>query len=274
MLSFSSTGLNQLHTEIYLWITMMWMNENLHRRAKLLFLQKTTTIPLNHAKLSAGGAASLLQVRVTDPASVTSPAGKTVMEVKWGGSAGHKKKTWLVEIKRTIQGLSFHFLSSICTHTQVPGRQEGTGPSVVGWVDRCTRQRVGGRSDWWSSTSRRSQDSVHSCVQNISLLSGGVLIGVRVSLKCNTPVQREVPSWSGTSSRLTAYKHGLSKSVRVGVTGWMHLDLKVWTTHRHTHDDDQHRLYRPEVSAWTHLSRRAWRCRGTSICRAVGPSQT
>lgn len=53
------------------------------------------------------------------------------------------------------------------------------------------------------------------------------LMGVRVSLKCNTPVQREVPSWSGTSSRLTAYKHGLSKSVRVGVTGWMHLDLKV-----------------------------------------------
>lgn len=69
---------------------MMWMNENLHRRAKLL--QKTTTKPLNHAKLSAGGAASLLQVRVTDPASVTSPAGKTVMEVKWGASAGSRKK--------------------------------------------------------------------------------------------------------------------------------------------------------------------------------------
>lgn len=36
---------------------------------------------------------------------------------------------------------------SICTHTPAPGRQEGTGPSVVGWADRYTRQRVGGRSD-------------------------------------------------------------------------------------------------------------------------------
>lgn len=61
--------------------------------AKLVFLQKTTLQPLNHAKLSAGGAASLLQVRVTDPPSVTSPAGKTVMEVKWGASAAQQKKT-------------------------------------------------------------------------------------------------------------------------------------------------------------------------------------
>lgn len=60
--------------------------------AGLLFLRRTATIPLNHAKLSAGGAASLLQVRVTDPPSVASPAGKTVMEVKWGASAGQKGK--------------------------------------------------------------------------------------------------------------------------------------------------------------------------------------
>lgn len=60
--------------------------------AKLLFLQKIPSVPLNHAKLSAGGAASLLQVRVTDPPSVASPAGKTVMEVKWGASAGQQKR--------------------------------------------------------------------------------------------------------------------------------------------------------------------------------------
>lgn len=54
--------------------------------------------------------------------------------------------------------------------------------------------------------------------------SGGVSKG---EFKSRTPVQSEVPSWGGTSSRLAAYKHGLSKSVRVGVTGWMHLDLEV-----------------------------------------------
>lgn len=48
-----------------------------------------------------------------------------------------------------------------------------------------------------------------------------------------TPVQSEVPSWSGASLRLTAYEHGLTESKSVGMTGWMHLDLEVWITHAH-----------------------------------------
>lgn len=62
-------------------------------------------VPLNHAKLSTGGAASLLQVRVTDPPSGTSPAGKTVMEVERGPSGGEeseeeKRKTYSMRKKR------------------------------------------------------------------------------------------------------------------------------------------------------------------------------
>lgn len=68
-----------------------------------------------------------------------------------------------------------------------------------------------------------------------------------------TPVQREVPSWSGTSLCLTAYEHGLTESKCVGVTGWMHLDLEVWITHAHTMTTN----IRPADSAWTHLSHRA-----------------
>lgn len=45
-------------------------------------------VPLNHAKLSTGGAASLLHVRVTDPPSETSATGKTPMEVELGPSGG------------------------------------------------------------------------------------------------------------------------------------------------------------------------------------------
>lgn len=69
----------------------------------LSFCSKTNTLPLNHAKLSAGGAASVLQVRVTEPPSVTSPAGKTVMEVKWGESAGEQNEHDWVEIKHKTQ---------------------------------------------------------------------------------------------------------------------------------------------------------------------------
>lgn len=154
----------------------------------------------------------------------------------YGGEVGSicraAEKTMSAGGKTCNARIKFSFFSSMCTHTQAPGRQEGTGPSGVGWVDRYTRQRVGGRSDWWPSTSRRSQDSVHSCVQNISGLSGGVFNG---ELKCNIPVQRQVPSWSSTSSRLTAHQHSLSKPIRVGMAGWVHLDLEVWITHTHTH---------------------------------------
>lgn len=48
--------------------------------------------PLNHAKLSTGGAASLLQVRVTELPSGNSPTGKTVMEEERGPSAEKEKK--------------------------------------------------------------------------------------------------------------------------------------------------------------------------------------
>lgn len=47
---------------------------------------------MNQAKLSTGGAASLLQVRVTELPSDTSPTGKTVMEVKRGPSGEHEKE--------------------------------------------------------------------------------------------------------------------------------------------------------------------------------------
>lgn len=62
----------------------------------IFFYRQYCLVPLNQAKLSAGGAASLLQVRVTEPPSVTSPPGKTDMEVEWGASAvrGEKKEVW------------------------------------------------------------------------------------------------------------------------------------------------------------------------------------
>lgn len=165
---------------------------------------------------------------------------------------------------------SSDFNGAFCTHTQAPGRPEGNGPSVVGSVDRYRLQHVGGRSDWLPSPSRRSQDSVHSCVQSITWLLGGDFHRRKSPITPITPVQREVPSWSGTPSRLTAYEHGLTKSKCVGVTGWMHLDLEVWITHPHTLTTN----IRPADSAWTHLSHRAWRCRGRSISQAVGLSRT
>lgn len=51
----------------------------------------------------------------------------------------------------------------------------------------------------------------------------------------NTPVQCKAPSWSSTSSGLTAYKHSLSEAKHVGGPCWMHLNLEVWNTHRHWH---------------------------------------
>lgn len=44
------------------------------------------SVPLNHAKLSAGGAASELQVSVTESPSDASAAGTTEMEVERGPS--------------------------------------------------------------------------------------------------------------------------------------------------------------------------------------------
>lgn len=52
--------------------------------------QPASALPLNHAKLSTGGAASLEHVRVTEPPSDTSPAGKSVMEVERGASVERK----------------------------------------------------------------------------------------------------------------------------------------------------------------------------------------
>lgn len=98
--------------------------------AELVFLQKTTTTPLNHAKLPAGGAASVLQVRVTDPPSVTSPAGKSVMEVKWGASAGEQKKHdwWSQDIQHAEKFSFFH------PFVPTPKRQgDGRGPDLLWW---------------------------------------------------------------------------------------------------------------------------------------------
>lgn len=53
---------------------------------------KCWSVPLNHAKLSTGGAASLVQVKVAEPPSDTSPAGKSVMEVERGASTGEEKE--------------------------------------------------------------------------------------------------------------------------------------------------------------------------------------
>lgn len=50
-------------------------------------------VPLNQAKLSTGGAASLEQVRVTEPPSDTSPAGKSVMMVERGASVQKEPHT-------------------------------------------------------------------------------------------------------------------------------------------------------------------------------------
>lgn len=53
---------------------------------------KCWSVPLNHAKLSTGGAASLVQVRVTEAPSDTSPVGKSAMEVERGASMGEERE--------------------------------------------------------------------------------------------------------------------------------------------------------------------------------------
>lgn len=56
-------------------------------------------VPLNHAKLSTGGAASLLQVRVTGLPSVTSPTGYSDIVVKRGASENKEEDTFTRSIR-------------------------------------------------------------------------------------------------------------------------------------------------------------------------------